>query len=107
MNNPSLNGFDRGLLRTAVHGNSRAPLRSAGLHTRCVADLQIDRASGFERGAGLERARLEPSVVAQASSPASCGGVSPPHASLHRDGARTRSRDGCATLVATSTLRAA
>src|SRR5436190_19437464 len=43
------------------------------------------------------RVRLEVSVVAQASPPASEGGVSPPSWSSHRDGAGTRRRDGCAT----------
>src|SRR6266536_5594893 len=43
------------------------------------------------------RVRLEVSVVAPASSPASERGVSPPASSSHRDGAGTRRRDGCAT----------
>src|SRR5206468_3067921 len=45
----------------------------------------------------LVSAKRVVSVVAHASPPASEGGVSPPASSSHRDGAGTRSRDGCAT----------
>jgi hypothetical protein len=65
-------------------------LRDSQIAHYARKQAQLDTTTGAPRGRN----------VAQASSPASSGGVSPPEpANSRRDAAQTRSRDGCATVA--------